>query len=368
MDALGSFLKTALYRVIFVLIVGIPAVEVFSFALFDNGIMIKKIDSNHPSLNSKVIILAQPDKKHPGITEIPTTNTTSFKNGIALTKIAIISNAETRIDEDPRLLVLPPNTFKIDGNLFSIQSITGSALMLYFIAAFILGEVLCFAGEIIIGLFFFDWRPFSSDNRIEKVVPQAKAEEPEKIIKEISEICKKITQEGEQDTTSIREKMKKICEKLCRSIDVESNKKLYLTYYEVFNDKNPGREASEVHYVLSRILAGIFILSLLTINWWAILIIIILLILWILCLWILCKNQYQYLLILIALIFLIFFWYFPLPWKLGALAIIAATASITYRIEANKIAKYPQEKPENNKNSESSDSSTSFQSESSKEK
>jgi len=44
MDAIGSFLKTALYRVIFVLIVGIPAVEVFSFALFGDGVLIQKVD------------------------------------------------------------------------------------------------------------------------------------------------------------------------------------------------------------------------------------------------------------------------------------------------------------------------------------
>jgi hypothetical protein len=43
---LGAFLKTALYRVIFVLIVGIPAVETFSFLFFDNGILIQKVEDN----------------------------------------------------------------------------------------------------------------------------------------------------------------------------------------------------------------------------------------------------------------------------------------------------------------------------------
>jgi len=37
MDALGNFLKIALYRVIAVLIVGIPAVEIF---FFNNGFAI----------------------------------------------------------------------------------------------------------------------------------------------------------------------------------------------------------------------------------------------------------------------------------------------------------------------------------------
>jgi hypothetical protein len=37
MNTLGAFLKIALYRVIFILIVGIPAVEMFSYACVDEG-------------------------------------------------------------------------------------------------------------------------------------------------------------------------------------------------------------------------------------------------------------------------------------------------------------------------------------------
>jgi hypothetical protein len=46
---LGAFLKTALYRVIFVLIVGIPAMETFSFLLFGNGILIQEVKDKNPS-------------------------------------------------------------------------------------------------------------------------------------------------------------------------------------------------------------------------------------------------------------------------------------------------------------------------------
>jgi hypothetical protein len=42
---LGAFLKTAFYRVIFVLIVGIPAVELFSWTFFENGRVIQKVES-----------------------------------------------------------------------------------------------------------------------------------------------------------------------------------------------------------------------------------------------------------------------------------------------------------------------------------
>jgi len=342
MDALGSFLKTALYRVIFVLIVGIPAVEVFSFALFDNGIMIKKIDSNYPSLNSKVIILAQPDKKHPGITEIPTTNTTSFKNGIALSNIAIISNAETRIDEDPRLLILPPNTFKIDGNLFSIQPITGSALMLYLIVAFILGEILCFLGELFIGL-FFDWKPFRVDDRIEKIAPQAKAEEPEKIIKEIKEACEKIMQRGKQETDNIQEKVKEICQK-CENLAL--NEKLYLRYFEAFNDRNPSREAAEVHYVLSRTLAGISILMLVFMPIYLLLAVAVLGVI------LIALKKLEWLKGIICLVLLVLAFFFLKSKLLTAffLFCLAIIASIVYRAEANKIAKYSGENSKDDNN------------------
>ncbi len=40
MDTLGDFLKTALYRVIFVLIVGIPAVELFCYYFFSNYLLL----------------------------------------------------------------------------------------------------------------------------------------------------------------------------------------------------------------------------------------------------------------------------------------------------------------------------------------
>jgi hypothetical protein len=40
MDTLGAFLKTALYRVIFVLIVGIPAVELLFLYFFGDGFVI----------------------------------------------------------------------------------------------------------------------------------------------------------------------------------------------------------------------------------------------------------------------------------------------------------------------------------------
>jgi hypothetical protein len=43
---LGAFLKTAFYRVIFVLIVGIPAVELFSWTFFENGRVIQKVESD----------------------------------------------------------------------------------------------------------------------------------------------------------------------------------------------------------------------------------------------------------------------------------------------------------------------------------
>ncbi len=54
MDALGDFLKTALYRVIFVLIVGIPAVERFSYVFFVNGFVVRFIRSYSKEILTKV--------------------------------------------------------------------------------------------------------------------------------------------------------------------------------------------------------------------------------------------------------------------------------------------------------------------------
>jgi hypothetical protein len=55
MDTLGAFLKTALYRVIFVLIVGIPAVELFSYAFFGDSFAIHIIsDYSNETLTGKI--------------------------------------------------------------------------------------------------------------------------------------------------------------------------------------------------------------------------------------------------------------------------------------------------------------------------
>ncbi len=169
MDTLEAFLKTALYRVVFVLIVGIPAVEVFSHAFFSNGIVIQKIDNETiPAKITWRLNGFQPDmeSKIPGTLEIPTEYFPHQKGILTIE----IPEADLQFQYDPELVIQNKDIIQVGNSKFTFRDLSTMGWVFYLTIAWILGEILCFLGETLIGAVFFDYKPFHP-YRVERVNP-----------------------------------------------------------------------------------------------------------------------------------------------------------------------------------------------------
>ena len=155
MDALGNFLKIALYRVIAVLIVGIPAVEIFSHIFLGNGIVIQQVDNE--TIPAKVKFNIQnPDVNWYNIQLPGNFYFSPPKNGKLSIEIPI---ADIRIN-DPSVEIHNSNILQIGRDSFKFNELPTVGWVFYIIIAWILGEILCFLGKTLIGFSFFDFRPF----------------------------------------------------------------------------------------------------------------------------------------------------------------------------------------------------------------
>jgi len=116
-----------------------------------------------------------------------------------------------------------------------------------------LGEILCFLGEAFIGLVFFDWKPFKCRGGIiEKVCP-------------LNENSNRLNSENNFLTRWLN----KIKEIICGTNSSGSRDSREDIPYLLIQDfsrfstsENPVLEISEVHFVLSRVLAGLGTLNL----------------------------------------------------------------------------------------------------------
>jgi len=169
MDALGNFLKIALYRVIAVLIVGIPAVELFSHIFLGNGIVIKQVDNE--TIPAKVKwqldnFQVSVGSKIPGTIEISNEDFSKQKGKLILE----IPKANINFQYDPQIKIQHSNTSQIGNTKFKFNNLPTAGWVFYLTIAWILGEILCFLGETLIGFSLFDFKPF--DLRIvEKTTP-----------------------------------------------------------------------------------------------------------------------------------------------------------------------------------------------------
>jgi len=237
MDAIGSFLKTALYRVIFVLIVGIPAVEVFSFAIFGNGVLIQKVDSEDKTIPASVKLRFDKisfNLPYGGYGSVPGNMNISDQGSRGNNTYPVvinIPNADIRLfKDDATLQVKDGNVIDLKEFRFKIRELPTSGWILHLTIAWVLGEILCFWGESIIGLVFFDWSPFECrDGKIEKVCPDNNS-------------C----QNGNNQNQECYITPKDFLERQAETSQVGSNNLLL--------------EISEVHFVLSRVLAGLSML------------------------------------------------------------------------------------------------------------
>jgi len=216
MEALSNVLKVTLYRVIFVLIVGIPALEFFSYAIFDCGIVFNIVDSTelaNSTINAKLNLR---------LNRINLKSTSSIPGSLYVSPKSIkeadiyMENAGIRIDGDPVFKIEDPYVLKFTlGNknkFVFFRSLPTIGWVIYLFLAFIVGETLCFIGELCIGSVFFKWKPFSADKKLESVVPF---------------------------------------------------KEEYLKISDITKADSLIFEISEIHYVISRIFSGLSILSLL---------------------------------------------------------------------------------------------------------
>jgi len=316
MDAIGSFLKTALYRVIFVLIVGIPAVEVFSFALFGNGVLIQKVDEKNIPASVKLkfdkVELGSSTNTIPG--KVTISDQGSRGNNTYPVEINI-PNADIRLfKDDATLKVEDGNVIDLNGFIFKIRELPTSGWVLYLTIAWVLGEILCFLGESIIGLAFFDWKPFECNNgKIEKVCPDRRYYiEPQHFLE---------VKEG---------------------IHPNSGNNFQITR-EVSN--NLLLEISEVHLVLSRVLAGLGVFSLITLIsiysfWYSILLIILLIIFSVVNLVIPTKRVSLTIHFIVLVVFLLISLKVDFGLLLTDLIIIFFYFAIIYRTHANKLLYY----------------------------
>ena len=146
MDAIGSFLKTALYRVIFVLIVGIPAVEVFSFVLFGNGVLIQKVDSEDKTIPASVKLRFDKVELRSSTNTIPGKVTISDQGSRGNNTYPVeinIPNADIRLfKDDATLQVEDGNVIDLNGFSFKIRELPTSGWILYLTIAWVLGEIL----------------------------------------------------------------------------------------------------------------------------------------------------------------------------------------------------------------------------------
>jgi hypothetical protein len=201
---LGAFLKTALYRVIFVLIVGIPAVETFSFLFSDNGILIQKVEDNKIPFDGSLKI----GKNNSTLELKPVEIQASKVYYLPVEREVSFSNA-TIVLNNPKIYHL--GSFK-----FTINDLSTTAWVLYLGLAWVLGEILCFlGGDLFIGFIFFNWEALSDQNLLEKITP-------------------------------------------------------FSSHYILVSDFSKLRsetilEISEIHFVISRIFAGIFLLCIINI-------------------------------------------------------------------------------------------------------
>ncbi|RTZ59709.1 MAG: hypothetical protein DSZ31_03470, partial [Gammaproteobacteria bacterium] len=168
---IGAFLKIALYRVIFVLIVGIPAVEVFSFLFFGNGIVIQKVTDE--TINGSVKLRFDEIYLGGNWSFIPG-NFTFYGTGTRTNQSYPLEIEVPKADiqvKDPLLVVKNPEIIELGKFKFTIRNFSTIGWIFYLIIAWILGEVLSFLGESLIGLVFFGWNPFSNKDMLEKVLP-----------------------------------------------------------------------------------------------------------------------------------------------------------------------------------------------------
>ena len=144
---------------------------------FGNGVLIQKVDGEtipasvklrFDNLSFKVPYLGYGSV--PG--KMGISNQGSRGNNTYPVEINI-PNADVRLfKDDATLQVKDGNVIDLKEFRFKIRELPTSGWILYLTIAWVLGKILCFLGESIIGLALFDWKPFECrDGKIEKVCP-----------------------------------------------------------------------------------------------------------------------------------------------------------------------------------------------------
>jgi hypothetical protein len=153
----GAFLKTALYRVIFVLIVGIPAVEVFSFLLFDKGILIQKVEDKNPPFEGSAKLsfdqITFSNKNASLINASLVSQKTLYQYPLEFN----LKKVEFTFSQNRSIIVLTnPDIFsfpikrnstdkqKSKSFIFTLRDLSTTGWILYLGLAWVLGELLCF--------------------------------------------------------------------------------------------------------------------------------------------------------------------------------------------------------------------------------
>jgi hypothetical protein len=144
-------------------------VELFSYAFFTNGIVIQKVETGtipakvkwqlnnfHPDMGSKL----------PGTIEVPSEYFSHEKGNLTVE----IPKADINFQYDPRIEIKNSEIIQIGDFKFTFRDLPTVGWIFYLTIALVLGEILCFLGETLIGMLFFDYRPFDI-YRVEKVSP-----------------------------------------------------------------------------------------------------------------------------------------------------------------------------------------------------
>ncbi len=219
--------------------------EVFSFALFGNGVLIQKVDEKTIPASVKLRFDNLSFKvPYSGYGSVPGKMGISDQGSRGNNTYPVeinIPNADIRLfKDDATLKVEDGNLIDLNGFRFKIRELPTSGWILYLTIAWVLGEILCFLGETFIGLVCFDWRPFECrGGKIEKVCPDNSS-------------CQNGNNQNQECYITTQNLLE-----MTGKISAQGNN-IQVTPKEFSN--NLLLEISEVHFVFSRVFAGLGIL------------------------------------------------------------------------------------------------------------
>jgi hypothetical protein len=138
-------------------------VELFSYAFFTNGIIIQKLETE--TIPAKVKWQTENLQVENG--QIPGTIYFPSQKG----KLTVeIPNADIQLQYDPIMEIHNSEIIQIGDFKFTFRDLSTAGWIFYLTIAWILGEILCFLGEILIGILIFGYKPFHPF-KVEKVSP-----------------------------------------------------------------------------------------------------------------------------------------------------------------------------------------------------